>query len=342
MFYNNFNKDQGIFGKEWYKVSIRFLINRIVYTLLMFLIVITLNFCLFRLMPGDPLSMVSREIGNSPEARAALEKVYGLDKPKIVQFVDYVKNMLTFDFGTSFFYKKPVWDVLKPKIWSSLVLGIASTPLGIGLGILGGIWAAKKHGKRTDMVITSTTMIIYAVPTFWLGMIFLMVFSVKLGWFPVNGMTTPGASFATKLAYITDLLLHTTIPAITYALATFGSYLLIMRSSMIDVFTEDFVLTARAKGLTDRQVTYRHVVPNALLPVSTIIATSFALLFTGAFSIEILFSWPGMGRLMVDAITQQDYPILQASNYLIACSVILVNFAMDIIYMYIDPRVRAE
>lgn len=323
-------------------MSIRFLVNRIVYTLLMFLLVISVNFFLFRMMPGDPLTMVSRELGSSPEARAALEKVYGLDKPKAVQYVTYVKDMLTFNFGTSFFYKQPVWDVLKPKIWSSLVLGIGATPLGIGLGILGGIWAARRHGKRADMLITSSTMIIYAVPTFWLGMIFLMLFSVKLGWFPVNGMTTPGKDFVTKLGYIKDLLMHLIIPAVTYALSMFGSYLLIMRSSMVDVFTEDFVLTARAKGLTDRQVIYRHVVPNALLPVSTIIATTFALLFTGAFSIEILFSWPGMGRLMVDAITHQDYPILQASNYLIACSVILVNFAMDILYMYIDPRVRAE
>lgn len=323
-------------------MSARFLVNRIIYTLLMFLLVISLNFFLFRVMPGDPLSMVSRELGSSPEARAALEKVYGLDKPKAVQYLDYVKDMLTFNFGTSFFYKQSVWDVLKPKIWSSLILGIASTPLGIGMGLIGGILAAKKRGKRTDMLITSTTMIIYAVPTFWLGMIFMMVFSVKLGWFPVNGMVTPGESFATKLGYIKDLLLHLVIPAVTYALSMFGSYLLIMRGSMIDVFTEDFVLTARAKGLTERQVTYRHVVPNALLPISTIIATTFALLFTGAFSIEILFSWPGMGRLMVDAITHQDYPILQASNYLIACSVILVNFAMDVVYMYIDPRVRAE
>ena len=162
-------------------MSIRFLVNRIIYTLLMFLLVISVNFFLFRMMPGDPLTMVSRELGSSPEARAALEKVYGLDKPKAVQYVTYVKDMLTFNFGTSFFYKQPVWDVLKPKIWSSLVLGIGATPLGIGLGLLGGIWAARRHGKRADMLITSSTMIIYAVPTFWLGMIFLMLFSVAPG-----------------------------------------------------------------------------------------------------------------------------------------------------------------
>jgi len=323
-------------------MSMRFFINRLFYTLLMFLMVITINFLLFRMMPGDPLSMVSRDLGSSPETRLALEKLYGLDQPYIIQYFTYVKEMFTFDFGTSFFYKKPVWEVLQPKLWSTFLLGMASLPIGIGLGIIGGILAAAKRGKKLDMTITSGTMIIYAVPTFWLGMIFLMIFSVKLGWFPVNGMTTPGKFFDTKLEYIGDLVMHMVIPVATYALSMFGSYLLIMRSSMIDVFTEDFVMTARAKGLTERAVIRKHVVPNALLPVTTVIATTFGLLFTGAFSIEILFSWPGMGRLMIDAITHQDYPILQASNYLIACTVILMNFIVDIVYTYIDPRVRTE
>ena len=320
----------------------RFLINRIFYTLLMFLMVITINFLLFRMMPGDPLSMVSRDLGSSPETRAALEQIYGLDKPMIVQYFNYVKDMLTFQFGTSFFYKQPVWAVLKPKLWSTFLLGAASLPIGILIGVAGGILAASKRGKKLDMSITSGTMIIYAVPTFWLGMIFLMFFSVKLGWFPVNGMTTPGKFFDTKMEYIGDLLIHMVIPVATYALSMFGSYLLIMRSSMIDVFTEDFVLTARAKGLTERNVIWKHVVPNAMLPVTTVMATTFGLIFTGAFSIEILFSWPGMGRLMIDAITHQDYPILQASNYLIACTVIIMNILVDIVYTYIDPRVRTE
>lgn len=323
-------------------MSLRFLVRRLLYTLLMFFMVITINFCLFRLMPGDPLTMVSRELGKSQEARAAIEKAYGLDQPLITQFFTYVKSMFTFNFGTSFFYKQPVWNVIKPKIINSLILGLGALPLGIALGILGGVIAAANRGKKLDMAVTSGTMIIYAVPTFWLGMLLLVLFSVKLKWFPVSGMSTPGMSFSGRMAELWDLLKHLAIPGITYALSVFGSYLLIMRSAMIDVFTEDFVLTARAKGLTEKQVIRRHVVPNALLPVSTIVATSVALLFTGAFSIEILFSWPGMGRMMVDAISQQDYPVLQASNYLIACAVIVANFLMDILYLYIDPRVRVD
>ena len=323
-------------------MNMRFIINRLIYTIFMFIFVITLNFFLFRLMPGDPLTIVSKEIASSPEGRATMEKMYGLDKPMIEQYFDYIKSMITFDFGTSFNYKQPVTEILFSKIKNSLILGFASVPIGIVIGLSGGIVAAARRGKRTDMVITTTSMIIYAIPTFWLAMIFLMVFGVKLGWVPINGMATPGVDFVNNIAYLKDLFYHLAIPVLSYSLAIFGSYLLIMRGSMVDVFTEDYVLTARAKGLTEKQVIRRHVVPNAMLPVSTMIISSLALIFTGAFSIEVLFSWPGMGRLMIESVSRRDYPVMQASNYLIAVAVILANFIMDILYSYIDPRVRVE
>jgi peptide/nickel transport system permease protein len=173
-------------------------------------------------------------------------------------------------------------------------------------------------------------------------MILLSFFAVKLKLVPVNGMVTPGINYATYFSYLWDLAKHVIIPMLSYSLAIFGSYFLIMRSSMIDVFSEDFVLTARAKGLPRRKVITRHVVPNALLPITTIVVTSIALMFTGTFSIEILFSWPGVGRLMVEAVTRQDYPVMQAINYLIAVAVVAANFIVDILYSYLDPRVRVE
>ena len=185
-------------------------------------------------------------------------------------------------------------------------------------------------------------MVIYAIPSFWLAMILLLYFGVKLRLVPVNGMTTPGMFYPTYFSYLKDLAVHLVVPALSYALAIFGSYFLIMRSSMLDVFAEDFVLTARAKGLSRRKVITRHVAPNALLPVTTIIVTSIALMFTGSFSIEILFSWPGVGRLMVEAVTRQDYPLMQAINYLIAVAVVFTNLFVDILYGYLDPRVRVE
>lgn len=323
-------------------MNLKFILNRLLYTAFMFIFVITLNFFLFRLMPGDPLTMVSKEIASSAEGRATLEKLYGLDKPLGEQYLDYLKSMLTFDFGLSFNYKQPVKDILYDKIKNSLILGVSSVPIGIAIGLIGGIIASVRRGKGTDMVITTTSMIIYAIPTFWLAMIFLMVFGVKLGWVPINGMLTAGADFSNNIAYLKDLFHHLIIPVVSYALAIFGSYLLIMRGSMIDVFTEDYILTARAKGLTEKQVIKKHAVPNAMLPVSTMIISSLALIFTGAFSIEVLFSWPGMGKLMVESVNRRDYPVMQASNYLIAVAVILANLIMDILYSYIDPRVKVE
>lgn len=323
-------------------MNMRFIINRLIYTIFMFIFVISLNFFLFRLMPGDPLAIVSKEIASSPEGRAILEKMYGLDKPLYEQYFDYLKSMITLDFGISFSYRKPVTEILTEKIKNSLILGFASVPLGIGIGLLGGIVAGARRGKRVDMMITTTSMIIYAIPTFWLAMIFLMVFGVKLGWVPINGMISPGVDFENSIAYLKDLFHHLLLPVLSYSLAIFGSYLLIMRASMVDVFTEDYVLTARAKGLTEKQTIRRHVLPNAMLPVSTMIISSLALIFTGAFSIEVLFSWPGMGRLIIESVNRRDYPLMQASNYLIAIAVIIANFIMDILYSYIDPRVRIE
>jgi len=323
-------------------MNVKFIVRRLLYTCFLFFFVVTFNFILFRLMPGDPLAMVSRELKASPESRASIMQLYGLDKPIEVQYLNYIKSMLTFDFGMSFNYRMPVKDVLFPKIKASLILAVWSLPFGIIIGIVMGIVASAFRGKKTDTVITTTSMLIYALPSFWLGMILLSLFAVKLKLVPVNGMITPGMNYGTYFSYLADLARHIVIPMLSYSLAIFGSYFLIMRSSMIDVFSEDFVLTARAKGLSRRKVITRHVVPNALLPITTIVVTSIALMFTGAFSIEILFSWPGVGRLMVEAVTRQDYPVMQAINYLIAIVVVGANFVVDILYSYLDPRVRVE
>ncbi len=252
-------------------MNVKFIIRRLLYTCFLFFFVVTFNFILFRLMPGDPLAMVSRELKASPESRASILQLYGLDKPIEVQYVNYIKSMLTFDFGMSFNYRIPVKDVLFPKIKASLILAALSLPLGIIIGIVMGIVASAFRGKKTDTVITTTSMLIYALPSFWLGMILLSLFAVKLKLVPVNGMITPGMSYGTYFSYVADLARHIIIPMLSYSLAIFGSYFLIMRSSMIDVFSEDFVLTARAKGLPRRKVITRHVVPNALLPITTIV-----------------------------------------------------------------------
>jgi peptide/nickel transport system permease protein len=293
-------------------------------------------------MPGDPLSIMSKEVKSSPETRASMERLYGLDKPIAEQYINYVKSMITFDFGMSFNYRMPVAEVLSDKIKNSVVLALWATPLGIAIGVVMGIVAAAFRGKKADSIITTSSMVIYAIPSFWLAMILMLYLGVKFKLVPISGMTNPGMTFATYFDYLKNLAWHMITPVVSYALATFGSYFLIMRSSMLDVFAEDFVLTARAKGLSRRKVITRHVVPNAMLPITTVIITSIALMFTGFFSIEILFSWPGVGRMMVEAVTKQDYPLMQAINFLIAVAVVITNLLVDILYGYLDPRVRVE
>ncbi len=323
------------------KMSVRYILQRIGYAAVMFLFIIAVNFFIFRLMPGNPLAAQAKEMGNA-EAYAKLEAAYGLDKPLHIQFLNYARDMMTLDFGRSFHYKRPVLEVIGPRILNSLKLAIFAVPIGIFGGIIGGIVTAARRGKKADVGFTTLTMFIYAIPSFWLGMILLFVFGKELGWVPFAGIQTPGISYHSFAEEFSDLFLHLVTPVVTYALAIYGSYLLIMRGSMIDVYTEDYILTARAKGLSKKQVTMRHAVPNALLPIVTIVVIALATLFAGAFSIEILFSWPGMGRLMVDSVNRQDYPVMQAINFIIAAATVFANLLVDILYRYIDPRVRYE
>ena len=323
-------------------MSLKYLLNRIGYTVVMFIFIIAVNFFIFRLMPGNPLAQQAKESYGSEETLKKLEALYGLDKPMYLQFLDYAKDMLTLNFGRSYHYKKPVKDILGPRILNSLKLAIIAVPLGIFGGIAGGIWTASRRGKKEDIGFTTLTMFIYAIPSFWLGMILLFIFGKQLGWVPFAGIQSPGVTYHSFIEEFSDLFVHIITPIITYSLAIYGSYLLIMRGSMIDVYTEDYILTARAKGLSKKQVTRRHAVPNAMLPIVTIVVIALATLFAGAFSIEILFSWPGMGRLMVDSVNRQDYPVMQAINFVIAAATVIANLLVDILYQYIDPRVRYE
>ena len=323
-------------------MSLKYLLKRLGYTLFILLFVITFNFILFRLIPGDPIDIMSRTVTSDPNVRASLMAQYGLDKPMLVQYFNYIRSMLTFDFGTSFQYNQPVMDILMDKIGNTMLLEVVAVPLGLALGIAGGIYAASRHGKRSDVIVTSTTMLVYAIPSFWLAMVFILIFCVKLGWLPLNGMFSHGVSYANGWEKFGDIASHMALPVLSEALTLFGGYLMIMRGAMLDILGEDYVQTARAKGLTERQILRRHIVPNALLPTSNMVVMSLAFMFTGSFAIEVLFTWPGMGKVMVESVTRRDYPMLQATNYIIALMVIVANFFLDILYTYLDPRVKVE
>ena len=314
--------------------------KKLFYALITILIVLVFNFILFRVLPGDPLAMMMRNPRATPETIESIRQLYGLGEPWYIQLGTYFKNMISGDFGTSFVFKAPVTEVVGSRIIPTLILvGIAEL-IAIVTGIMIGILAAWKRGTRLDVGTLGFALITYSVPTFWLGMIMLVVFCVGLHLFPTSGMFTPGKSFPTAGAMLADLFRHMVLPVITMSLVLIGEYALTMRNTLIDVLSEDYITTARAKGFKERYVLMKHALPNAMLPMITIVAINIGFIVAGAIQIETIFSWPGLGRLMYEALSARDYPLLQGIFLLVTVCVVLANVLADITYSYIDPRVK--
>jgi peptide/nickel transport system permease protein len=304
------------------------------------LAVATFNFILFRVLPGNPIQLQARAGNLSPEAIQRLREIYGLDQPLVVQFLIYLRDVFSGQFGTSITFQRPVADILAERMLNTLILLAAATVLVVLLGIGLGIVAAARRGSRADSSIVVGALVFWSLPTFWTGLILIFVFGVFLHALPVSGTSTPGVSNASPLASAVDLARHLVLPTITLALVDIGQFVLITRSSLVDVLTEDYILTAKAKGLSRRQVVWRHGVRNALLPVVTTTALYVGLTIGGAIQVETVFSWPGMGRLMYDAVLRRDYPILEASFFIFALVVVCANLVSDLLYQVLDPRVR--
>ncbi|MFM7719381.1 MAG: ABC transporter permease [Actinomycetota bacterium] len=321
----------------------RYLLGKVLQALLTLAFVLVFNFFLFRVLPGDPAALLLRgTVAYNPDRIAAVREELGLDEPLPAQFVAYVGNTLTLNFGESFALRgAPVSRVIADKLWPTVLLvgvsTIASALLGLWIGIRGG-W---RPGSRTDVSGLGFTLLAYAMPEFWFGILVLMLFSGVLGIFPTGGYATTGADL-TGLAHVVDVLNHMVLPSVVLTVAYLGEYALIMRNSMIDIVRDDFIQTARAKGVRDRDVLWRHAVPNALLPTMTITFLSLGFVFSGAITIEYVFSWPGLGWLSVQAIEGKDYPLLQALFLLFSGGVIVANLLADVLYSTLDPRVRAR
>lgn len=271
-----------------------------------------------------------------------MREFYGLDKPIPIQLLAYIVQTFQLNLGYSFYYKAPVGQVIAAWLPNTLVLVGISEAVAIVLGFSVGAIAGWKRGKRFDIISTTFGLTTWSMPTFWLGIVLIMVFSVRLGLFPVGGVRTLELQYANIFQQLADLAAHLILPVITLTLVSFAEYLLIMRNSLVDVMTEDFVLTARAKGLTEQRVLRDHVIPNALLPSVTTIAIALGFIVGGALQTEIIFSYPGIGMLTFQAIEFRDYALLQGLFFIDALLVIIANFAADIIYTYIDPRVKLQ
>lgn len=303
--------------------------------------VVVLGFFLFRAMPGNPVRTLIRDRPGDLAQVERLRREWSLDKPLWGQFVDYVSDLLHGDLGTSFKYRRPVTDLLWDRIGATVLLTGTALVLAVALGLWLGTRAAWRHGSRFDQVSTATALVLWSVPTFWLGLIVLMVFAVKLDLFPTAGMTSPGGVDG-FFPSILDTAHHLVLPALTMVAVVYAQYLMVMRSSLLEEMNADYLTTARAKGLRDDEVRRRHAVPNALLPTVTIIFLHIGFLISGAVTVEKVFSWPGLGLLTYEAIQVPDYPLLQGSLIVLAGAVIVMNVLADIVYRLIDPRVRAS
>ena len=302
-------------------------------------IIVTLIFLIPRMMPGDPfISLLGEEVYyRSPDLVEQLKAQYGLDQPLSEQYLSYLHNLMQGNLGYSFHCSQPVWDVIAYKMKWTIVLLIPSVILGAILGIVMGSLAGWQRGSGMDAWITSLFLFIYSMPHYWLAMLFVLIFAFYLGLFPLSGITAGGLEGVQKLR---DVLWHMALPVFVLTLfgATYNFF--IMRSSVVQVSGEGFVLTARAKGLAEREILFRHVLRNALLPLVTVIALDFGFMVSGALLVEIVFSWGGMGTLVYDAVLARDYPLLHGSFLVIACCVLAANFLADVLYAVLDPRIR--
>ncbi len=320
----------------------RFILKRLIEICIIFFVILTVLFLLFHLSPGDPVTKMVDPTMTPEDAEHLIDQL-GLNQPLWLQYIYYLKNFFSGNFGTSFHYGEPVFAVIWNRLPNTIVLFTTAIILSAFVGIFFGKIASWHKGKQTDTWITLGALVCHTIFLPWLALLLIWVFAFKVGWFPLNGMispevwTNPSAGLWHKLL---DVIHHMVLPLATLFFIHFGSYLLIMRSSMLDTLKEDYILTARAKGLDEKVIRNRHAAPNAALPVVTSVGLSLAFSINGGALTETVFSWPGIGRELVFAVSNNDYPLAMGSFLLIAIVVLLANLVVDVLYAYLDPRIR--
>jgi peptide/nickel transport system permease protein len=318
-----------------------YLLRRLIQAFLTIVAIVVLNFFLFRMMPGSPERILLRNPHLTEETVQAARERWGLDQPWPVQLVKYMGATAQGDLGYSFQYRgQPVAEVIGFRFWPTILLvGIAEI-IAIFVGLTLGAYSGWKRGGKVDKVGNGFSLILYSMPYFVIGMPLIIIFAAELGWFPTSGMLTPGATYASPIDQLFDFLRHLVLPLATVSLGLIGGYSILMRSSIIETRTEDYVTTARAKGLNERRVVRQHAFPNALLPTVTIIAINLGYVVAGVLTAEIIFNWPGLGTLTYQALSVRDFPVLQGVFLILSIAVVLANLGADLLYGVLDPRVR--
>jgi len=316
-----------------------YVIKRAFFALITIFVAITLNFFLFRVLPGNAVTDLARVPHAGAQLRHALTVEFGLDRPKWEQYLLYLRELAHGNMGISFVTQQPVSHLLLTDLKNTVPMVTVGTLISIIVGVFTGVLAAWRRGSVADHISTNTAVFAYAFPTQWLGLMLLILLAKYL---PSNGMTWAGAGVFYPEPFwqhLGDVAQHMILPALTLVLTAYGSYTLVVRTSVLETLGEDYVLTARAKGLPVRRIVWRHAVRNALLPMVTLIALDFGYIVGGALLIEVIFSWPGIGQAMYNAVTERDYPMLQGGFLILTVSVILLNFASDLVYFRLDPRI---
>lgn len=319
----------------------RYVIRRIFSGILTVLAVFAINFVIIHAAPGDPVTALMGPNTDDPAMRAALEQKYGLDQPLIVQFGKYLGTAVTGDLGDSYMYNRPVTDMIGERVGATLLLGFTSYLIAAILGTLAGVRSAKREGGPFDFAMSGGAYVASSLPSFWLGLMLIILFSSMLGWLPSYGMTTARANYQ-GMEYVLDVAKHMVLPVITLVIVLIPEYFRIAKSSMLQVMNEDFVTTLRATGMPEKRIYGKYVLRNAILPTVTMFGIGMAYLITGVTLIETVFSWPGMGRLVLTAINQRDYPTLMGIYLVMSICVAVVMLIVDLVYAALDPRIRYE
>ncbi|WP_077247871.1 ABC transporter permease [Bacillus sp. FJAT-27225] len=318
----------------------KFISGKVLQYTIVILLMLTLNFLLPRLMPGNPLVYLAGEdVGfmSSAEKEAILEK-HGLNDSIGEQYITYIKNIFTGDFGFSYQQKRPISELLMERLpWTLLLTGLGLV-LSTIIGVLFGTISAWRRGTKTDANLLTMFMFLSAMPSFWTGMILVSIFAAQLGWFPVFGAESAWSNF-TGIDRFVDIVKHLVLPLTTLVLISVTSTYMTMRYSMLNVLGEDYIMMAKAKGVKEKVVKYKHAMRNALLPVATVFMLSLGFTLGGATVIETVFAYPGVGRLMFESVLSRDYPLIQATFLIITFSVVIANLLADLIYPLLDPKV---
>jgi len=317
-----------------------YVLRRLAGAALLVLALLTAVFFLVRLAPGDPAARhLDPDMGS--QQREQVRARLGLDAPLHVQYGRWMGGvLLRGDLGRSLQYHRPVTSLLADAIPNTLLLTVSAYAVHLGLALWGGVWMARRRGTRAERGATVAALAVYSLPAFWLGLMLILVFSRALGWLPAGGLHAPDAELLSGPARVWDTIRHMVLPVTVLGVASAAGTARYLRSSLIEVLDSDFILAARARGLSERAVVWRHAVRNALLPAVTLVGLNLPFLLGGAVVTETVFAWPGMGRLAVDAIFARDYPVIMGATAVSAVMVVLGNLLADLAYGRVDPRIR--